>query len=150
MMGAMQQTIYILNGPNLNFLGKREPEIYGSVTLDEIERGCVTHAAERGYAVRCLQSNHEGQLVDWIQEATDKAAGIIINAGAFTHTSVALHDALRACALPIIELHISNIFKRESFRHHSYISEPATGIICGFGVKGYRLALDAMHTLLED
>jgi 3-dehydroquinate dehydratase-2 len=142
-------TILVLNGPNLNLLGVREPQTYGRETLADIEESCLERAAALDLAVDFRQSNHEGQLVDWIQEAREGADGIIINAGAYTHTSIAILDALRACELPIIELHLSNIFSREPFRHHSYISAVARGVICGFGAQGYVLALEAIAYLLE-
>jgi 3-dehydroquinate dehydratase II len=142
-------TILVLNGPNLNLLGVREPQTYGRETLADIEESCLERAAALDLAVDFRQSNHEGQLVDWIQEAREGADGIIINAGAYTHTSIAILDALRACELPIIELHLSNIFSREPFRHHSYISAIARGVICGFGAQGYVLALEAIAYLLE-
>ncbi len=139
----------ILNGPNLNMLGVRQPEIYGSDTLADIERMCRDHSQKIDVDVDFRQSNHEGELVTWIQEARDIQDGIIINAGAYTHTSVALLDALSLADLPIIELHISNIFKRDSFRHHSYISPVATGVICGLGPRGYVVAMDALYGLLD-
>lgn len=144
----MSHTILILNGPNLNLLGTREPEIYGSETLDDIHQLCKDHATQLSINIEFHQSNHEGELVDWIQKVSRDFQGVIINAGAFTHTSVAIHDALRAIGKPIIEVHLSNIFQREEFRHHSYISKPAKGVICGFGSHGYVLALDAMYKLL--
>jgi 3-dehydroquinate dehydratase-2 len=142
-------TVFILNGPNLNLLGVREPSIYGRDTLGDVEERCTARAAALGLEIDFRQSNHEGQLVDWIQEARESADGIILNAGALTHTSVALFDALSAADLPIIEVHLSNIFRRESFRHHSYISLAANGVICGLGAKGYELALDAIASLIE-
>ncbi len=143
-------TILILNGPNLNLLGVREPEIYGAETLADIEEACLERAAALGLAIEFRQSNHEGQLVDWIQEARENAHGIIINPGGYTHTSVAILDALRAAELPVIEVHISNIHRREPFRARSYVSQAATGIIAGFGAHGYVLALEAMaHVLVE-
>lgn len=132
----MSKLIYILNGPNLNLLGKREPEIYGSDTLEDVERNCRAILSD-GYEVALMQSNHEGQIVDWIHEAREKACGIVINPGAFTHTSVAILDALNTFEGPVIEVHISNVHKRESFRHHSYVSLRADGIVIGFGVEGY-------------
>ncbi|HVY12130.1 MAG TPA: type II 3-dehydroquinate dehydratase [Alphaproteobacteria bacterium] len=146
---ASKPTILILNGPNLNLLGTREPEIYGSTTLDAIESECQEAADELRVAIDFRQSNHEGELVDWIQQAREKYSGIIINAGAFSHTSVAILDALNACGLPVIEVHISNIYRREAFRQHSYVSQAATGIICGLGPVGYVLALEAMATMPE-
>jgi 3-dehydroquinate dehydratase II len=143
-------TVFILNGPNLNLLGVRDPSIYGRDTLGDIEERCTARAASLGLEIDFRQTNHEGQLVDWIQEARESADGIILNAGAFTHTSVALLDALTAAGLPIIEVHLSNIFRRERFRHHSYVSLAATGVICGLGGQGYELALDALARLIED
>ena len=142
-------TILVLNGPNLNLLGLREPEIYGHETLADIEESCLEQAAELGLSVDFRQSNHEGQLVDWIQEARENADGIILNAGAYTHTSVAILDALNAAALPVIEVHLSNIYRREEFRHHSYVSRAARGVICGLGGHGYELALMALARLLR-
>ena len=142
-------TVFILNGPNLNLLGVREPSIYGRDTLGDIEERCTARAAAPGLEVDFRQTNHEGQLVDWIQEARESADGIILNAGALSHTSVALLDALSAAELPVIEVHLSNIFRRERFRHHSYISLAANGVICGLGAQGYELALDAIASLIE-
>ena len=142
-------TVFILNGPNLNLLGVREPSIYGRATLGDIEERCAARAGALGLEIDFRQSNHEGQLVDWIQEARESADGIILNAGALTHTSVALLDALSAAELPVIEVHLSNIFRREGFRHHSYVSLAANGVICGLGAKGYELALDALANLIE-
>lgn len=139
--------IMILNGPNLNLLGTREPEIYGSLTLNDITGKCETLANQIGLQLECRQSNHEGELVDWIQEAGSSQDGLILNAGAYTHSSIALQDALSAVSIPIIEVHLSNIFAREAFRHHSYISPVATGVICGLGAEGYLLALRALHHL---
>jgi 3-dehydroquinate dehydratase-2 len=141
--------ILVLNGPNLNLLGVREPKTYGSETLADIEEACLERAAALDLALDFRQSNHEGQLVDWIQEARESADGIVINAGAYTHTSIAILDALRACELPIIEVHLSNIFAREAYRHHSYVSSVARGVICGFGAQSYILALDAIAYVLE-
>ena len=143
-------TVFVLNGPNLNLLGVREPSIYGRDTLGDVEERCTARAAALGLEIDFRQSNHEGQLVDWIQEARESADGIILNAGALTHTSVALLDALSAADLPVIEVHLSNIFRREGFRHHSYVSLAANGVICGFGAQGYELALDAIASLIED
>ncbi len=140
----MADTIFVLNGPNLNLLGTRQPEIYGRRTLGEIEAACAAKAAELGFDLDFRQSNHEGELVTWIQEAGAKAAGIIVNAGAYSHTSVAILDALNALDMPVVEVHLSNIFRREGFRHHSYVSQAATGVICGFGAEGYLLALAAL------
>jgi len=142
-------TVFVLNGPNLNLLGVRGPSIYGRDTLGDIEERCTARAAALGLEIDFRQSNHEGQLVDWIQEACESADGIILNAGALTHTSVALLDALSAAELPVIEVHLSNIFRRESFRHHSYVSLAANGVICGLGAQGYELALDAIANLLD-
>jgi len=141
--------VFVLNGPNLNMLGTREPGIYGGQTLADIERDCVAAGRKLGLAVDFRQTNHEGVLVDWIQEAAAKAAGIVINPGAYTHTSVALQDAIRAAGLSVIEVHLSNIFAREAFRHHSYVSPVAAGVICGLGPAGYRLALEALKPLAE-
>jgi 3-dehydroquinate dehydratase II len=141
--------ILVLNGPNLNLLGVREPKTYGSETLADIEESCLERAAALDLSLDFRQSNHEGQLIDWIQEARESADGIIINAGAYTHTSIAILDALRACELPIIEVHLSNVFARETYRHHSYISSVARGVICGFGAQSYILALEAIAYVLE-
>ncbi len=140
----MDKPIYVLNGPNLNLLGSREPEIYGRTTLADIEAMVRKRAGDLGQTIEFRQSNEEGVLVNWIHEAREKGSAIIINAGAYTHTSVALLDALTAAELPAVEVHLSNIFKRESFRHHSYISGVALGVICGFGATGYLLALEAL------
>jgi 3-dehydroquinate dehydratase II len=142
-------TVFILNGPNLNLLGVRDPTIYGLDTLADIEARCLARAADLDLQIDFRQSNHEGQLVDWIQEARESADGIVLNAGALTHTSVAILDALLASDLPIIEVHLSNIFRREHFRHHSYVSLAAAGVICGLGAQGYELALDAVANLIE-
>jgi 3-dehydroquinate dehydratase II len=142
-------TVYILNGPNLNLLGVRDPSVYGHDTLADIEERCLARAAALDLQIEFRQTNHEGQLVDWIQEARESAKGVILNAGALTHTSVAVLDALSAAGVPIIEVHLSNIFRRESFRHHSYVSLAANGVICGLGVQGYELALDAIVSLIE-
>ena len=141
--------VFMLNGPNLNLLGVREPSIYGRDTLGDIEERCSARAAALGLEIDFRQTNHEGQLVDWIQEARESADGIILNAGALTHTSVALLDALSAAELPVIEVHLSNIFRRERFRHHSYVSLAANGVICGLGARGYELALDGIASLIE-
>ena len=145
----MPKPIYVLNGPNLNMLGVREPSIYGAETLQDVRRRTEARAQQLGLAVDFRQSNSEGELVTWIQEGRDKASGIILNAGAYTHTSVAILDALTAAEKPVIELHLSNVFKRESFRHHSYVSPAAQGVICGFGPKGYELAIEAMADQLD-
>jgi 3-dehydroquinate dehydratase II len=144
----MPKLITVLNGPNLNLLGLRQPEIYGHETLDDIAAATSELAEELGLSVRFLQSNHEGQLIDWVQEARDTSAGIIINAGALTHTSIALLDALNAYDGPVIEVHISNIHKREAFRHHSHLSARADGVIVGCGTQGYQLALHRMARLV--
>ena len=139
----MADTIHILNGPNLNRLGQREPDLYGATTLGDIESQARERAAAAGFDVVFRQSNHEGVLVDWIHEAAD-SAGIVLNAGAYTHTSVALHDAIRSISAPVVEVHLSNVFAREAFRHHSTVSAGATGVICGFGAGSYLLAIDAI------
>ena len=139
----MSRLVYVLNGPNLNLLGTREPQVYGSTTLEEISTELVALAAKAGTKLECFQSNHEGALIDRIHAArTDGTEFAIINPGAFTHTSVAIRDAFAGVALPFIEVHLSNVYKREPFRHHSYLSDIAVGVICGLGVHGYRLALD--------
>ena len=140
--------VFVLNGPNLNMLGKRQPEIYGRDTLADVERMTREAGTRLGLGVDFRQSNIEGELVTWIQEAREAACAIAINAGAYTHTSVALLDALSAAEVPCIEVHLSNIFRRETFRHHSYISLAAHGVICGFGPKGYVLALEALADML--
>jgi 3-dehydroquinate dehydratase-2 len=144
----MTPTVFVLNGPNLNLLGLREPEIYGADTLNDIEDRVTARAKQLGLAVDFRQTNVEGQLVDWIQEARTKARGIIINPAAYTHTSVALHDALKAVGLPAIEVHLSNTHAREEFRHHSYVSPVAHGIVVGFGAYGYELALDGLARII--
>jgi 3-dehydroquinate dehydratase-2 len=140
--------IYILNGPNLNLLGLRQPEIYGRATLEDVAEDCASLAEELGLTIRFHQSNHEGQIIDWIHQARTEGAGVIINPGALTHTSIAILDALNAFDGPVIEVHISNIHKREAFRHHSYVSLRAEGVIAGCGVEGYLLALRRMKTLV--
>ncbi len=140
----MPKPVYVLNGPNLNMLGEREREIYGAGTLEDIEQRCRAAAAARGLAVEFRQTNVEGELVTWIQEARQNASAVIIIAAAYTHTSVAVHDALKLISAPVVEVHLSNIYKREPFRHHSYVSPVATGVICGFGAKGYELAIEAI------
>ncbi|MBL6428015.1 MAG: type II 3-dehydroquinate dehydratase [Maritimibacter sp.] len=144
----MSKTIHILNGPNLNLLGKRQPEIYGADTLADVEKACAELAADLGLSTELFQSNHEGEIVGQIHRARDEAAGIVINAGAYTHTSVAILDALNTFEGPVIEVHISNIHAREPFRHHSYISARAQGVIVGCGVEGYEFAVRRMATLL--
>jgi 3-dehydroquinate dehydratase-2 len=139
---------YVLNGPNLNLLGKRQPEIYGRETLADVEAACRRVGAELKLEIRFHQTNREYELIDWIHEAREDAAGIVINPAAFTHTSVALLDALKTCECPILEVHISNIHQREAFRHHSYVSLAATGVIAGFGTQGYTLALQRLAHLI--
>lgn len=141
--------ILVLNGPNLNLLGKRQPEIYGHETLDDVEEQCLRVAADLGLSVDFRQSNAEHELIAWLHEARETAQGIVINPAGYSHTSVALMDALAACSCPIIEVHISNIHRREPFRHHSYVSHVATGVICGCGTQGYTLALRHLAVLLE-
>ena len=143
----MSKKITVLNGPNLNLLGSREPAIYGSTTLAEIEAMCRQAASEHGFSIDFRQSNHEGVLIDWVQEAATGAAGLIINAGGYTHTSVALHDALKSLAIPIIEVHLSDPKTRETFRHHSFIEPVAKESICGQGARGYVLAIEALSKL---
>jgi 3-dehydroquinate dehydratase-2 len=144
----MSTPILILNGPNLNLLGQREPETYGRETLQDLAARCTQLAGELGLSVDLRQSNHEGQLIDWIQEGRTGAAGIIINPGAYTHTSIAILDALNAYYGPVIELHISQVHRRESFRHHSYVSRRADAVMAGVGVHGYDLALRHIATLI--
>ena len=143
-------TVLVLNGPNLNLLGTREPGIYGTGTLADIEAACAARAATLGLELDFRQSNSEGQLIDWVQAARTGAAGIVINAGGYSHTSIALMDALSATGLPVVEVHLSNIHRREDFRHLSYVSRVARGVIVGLGPQGYELALDAMARLLAD
>jgi 3-dehydroquinate dehydratase-2 len=144
----MPKPIFVLNGPNLNLLGVREPAIYGAETLADVRRRTEARAQVLGLAVDFRQSNHEGELVDWIQEARESASGVILNAGALTHTSVAILDALNAAEKPVIEVHLSNVFRREEFRHRSYVSAAARGVICGFGAKTYELAMEAMADIV--
>ncbi len=146
----MSGSIFILNGPNLNLLGTREPDIYGAVTLASLEEMCEKRATEHGYEVVFRQSNSEGELVGWIQEAGADGAALVLNAGAYTHTSVAILDALKATDMPIIEVHLSNVFAREAFRHNSYVSPAATGVICGLGGAGYEYAIDAVAAILKN
>jgi 3-dehydroquinate dehydratase-2 len=146
----MSRLVYLLNGPNLNLLGKRQPEIYGSETLADIEADCRRLAAELRLEIAFHQSNAENQLIDWIHESRQRAAGMVINAAAYTHTSVAIQDALASCEFPIIEVHISNVHKREAFRHHSYVSAVASGVIAGCGTQGYQLALRRIASLIGD
>ncbi|WP_037080401.1 type II 3-dehydroquinate dehydratase [Neorhizobium vignae] len=143
----MSKTIFVLNGPNLNMLGKREPGIYGAATLKDVEKDCIAAGTELGFNVDFRQSNHEGVLIDWMHEANEKAVGVAINAGAYTHTSIALHDAIKAISVPVIELHISNVHAREEFRHHSMIAPAVKGVICGFGTASYILALHALKSI---
>ena len=145
----MAKRVLVLNGPNLNMLGTREPEIYGAETLQDVEALCRRTGDEFGLAVDFRQSNHEGELVIWIQEARTTADAILINPAAYSHTSVAIYDALKSAGLPVAEVHISNIHQRESFRHHSYVSAVAFGVICGFGSLGYKLALEAVALKLK-
>ena len=142
----MASTIHILNGPNLNRLGVRESGIYGTVTLAEIEKRARERAGQKGFEIVFRQSNHEGDLVDWLHAAAD-SAGVVLNAGAYTHSSIALHDAIRAIEAPVIEVHLSNVFAREDFRHHSTLSAVAKGVICGFGADSYLLAIDGLAAL---
>lgn len=146
---AQQPSILILNGPNLNMLGTREPHIYGAETLADVEALCRAEGARLGLEIDFRQSNHEGELVTWIQQARGNRSAILLNAGAYTHTSVAILDALSAVDLPVIEVHLSNIFRREPFRHHSYVSMAARGVICGLGSHGYVLALQAADRLVR-
>lgn len=144
----MSKVLHIINGPNLNLLGTREPEVYGTTTLADIEAMCADRAQKHGMETLCLQSNDEGEMVNFIQTARTEASGLIINAGAYSHTSVAILDALQAVEVPIIEVHLSNIFAREEFRHHSYVSGVAAGVICGLGAQGYEMAIDALAARL--
>ncbi len=144
----MAKTIYVLNGPNLNLLGQRQPEIYGRNTLADVEALCHAVAKRHGFAITFRQSNHEGDIVDWLQEARQQAAGVIINPGAFTHTSIAILDAIIAAEIPVVEVHISNIHAREEFRRHSYVSRVAKAVVCGFGIEGYELAIAGLAALL--
>jgi len=146
----MTAPIFILNGPNLNLLGLREPEIYGADTLGVVQDRCAAKAEALGLVIDFRQSNHEGELVTWLQEARDAASGVILNAAGYTHTSVAVRDAVLACEKPVIEVHLSNPYAREDFRHHSFISDIAHGVICGLGAKGYELALDALADICGD
>jgi 3-dehydroquinate dehydratase II len=140
----MAKPIFVLNGPNLNLLGSREPEVYGHETLADLEARCAKRAAQFGLGIDFRQSNHEGELIGWVQEARAAASGLMLNAGALTHTSVGLLDALLAVSLPAVEVHLSNVFAREPFRRHSYISRGVSGMICGFGGLGYELAIEAL------
>lgn len=143
------KTVFVLNGPNLNLLGSREPSVYGAQTLADVQQLCAAACERWGLALEFRQSNHEGVLIDWLHEAgkvhaAGALAGVVLNAGAYTHTSVALHDAIKGTAIPLLELHISNVHARESFRHHSYISPVARAVVCGLGVAGYPLAIEAV------
>lgn len=144
LMGAMTYSLLILNGPNLNLLGSRQTQVYGTTTLADIEAACITHGRDLGVAIHFAQSNHEGALIDLLHQARGQHDGVILNAGAYTHTSIALMDAISSVMLPVIELHLSNIHAREGFRHHSYIAPVAVGQICGFGAAGYPLAITAL------
>src|SRR3954466_5735077 len=146
----MSRLVYVLNGPNLNLLGKRQPKIYGYETLANVEADCRKLAEELRLEIRFHQSNREYEIIDWIHEARETAGGLAINPAAFTHTSVAILDALNTCEFPIIEVHISNVHKREAFRHHSYVSLVASGVIAGFGTQGYQLALQRLARLIDD
>jgi 3-dehydroquinate dehydratase II len=142
--------VLILNGPNLNLLGLREPGIYGRSTLADVETMCAAEGERLGLAVTCRQSNVEAELVSWVQEVRGGFAGLVLNAGAYSHTSIALLDAARLLSEPLIEVHLSNIYRRETFRQHSYVSSAATGVLCGFGPSGYIMALQAMAAILAD
>ena len=145
----MNDTIYILNGPNLNLLGKRQPELYGSKTLNDVEKSCNAIASEKAFKIDLRQSNSEAKLIDWIHEARNIGAGLVINPAAYSHTSIAIMDALMAFEGPVIEVHVSNIHKREEFRHQSYVSLRADGVIAGLGVKGYEFAVMKILEILE-
>jgi 3-dehydroquinate dehydratase II len=150
----VSRTVLVLNGPNLDLLGRRDPAVYGTATLADVERMCLEEGERLGLEVDCRQSNHEGQLIDWIHECgrevkAGSCIGAVYNPGAHTHTSVALHDAIEGAEVPVVELHISNVHKREEFRHHSFISPVARGIIVGFGVLGYPLAIQGLHQLTQ-
>ena len=146
----MPKPIFVLSGPNLNLLGVREPDIYGRATLDEIRLACESRAAAKGREIVFRQSNHEGELIDWVQEARTAAAALVINAAGYGHTSVALHDALKTLAIPVIDCHLSNPAAREAFRHSSYVSTAATGVVSGFGAMSYELAVEAACGLAAD
>ena len=150
MSASAPPLIAVLNGPNLNMLGLRQPEIYGEMTLDDVETLCAEAAERLGLAIDFRQTNGEGELISWVQECRGRASGIVINPGGYTHTSVALLDALLATDLPVIEVHVTNIHRREEFRQHSFVSKAAVGVICGLGIGGYALALTAMAELLEE
>jgi 3-dehydroquinate dehydratase-2 len=142
--------VYVINGPNLNMLGLREPDVYGKETLASLEERCQARGKALALTIAFRQSNIEGEIVSWIQEARNAASGIILNAAAYTHTSIAIHDALKAAQVPVIEVHLTNIYKRAPFRHHSYVSPVADGVLCGFGGQGYELAIDAIHKILTE
>jgi len=144
----MAKTIYVLNGPNLNLLGTREPKIYGRATLADVEKLCHATAQRHGLTVVFRQSNHEGEIIDWINEARAAAAGLVINPAGFTTTSIAILDALLAMEAPVVEVHVSNIHAREEFRRHSYVSKAARAVICGFGIEGYALAITGLASML--
>ncbi|MBS28420.1 MAG: type II 3-dehydroquinate dehydratase [Alphaproteobacteria bacterium] len=146
---AKRGSLWVLNGPNLNLLGEREPGIYGGDSLADIEKLCAEAAETAGFDLTFRQTNHEGEMVAWIQDARTEASGVAINAGAYTHTSVAVHDALRLLDIPIVEVHLSNIFAREEFRHKSYVSAAATGVVCGFGTHSYILAITALAARMD-
>jgi 3-dehydroquinate dehydratase II len=146
----MSRLVYVLNGPNLNLLGKRQPHIYGHETLADVEADCRRAATELQLEIEFHQSNREYEIIDWIHAARERAGGLVINPAAFTHTSVAILDALNACEFPVIEVHISNVHKREAFRHHSYVSLRADGVIAGLGTQGYRLALQRIARLIDE
>lgn len=146
----MSRIVFVLNGPNLNLLGKRQPHIYGHKTLADVERDCRAVAKELKLDLRFHQSNREYEIIDWIHQGREEAGGIVINPAAFTHTSVAILDALNACEFPVFEVHISNVHRRESFRHHSYVSLRADGVIAGFGTQGYGLALQRLARLIDE
>lgn len=145
----MAKPVFILNGPNLNLLGTREPDIYGSETLADIEARCQARAKALELVVEARQSNSEAELIGWVHEARSAACAIVINAAAYSHTSIALHDALKSAGVPVVEVHLSNIYKREPFRHQSHVAPVAHGVICGFGAHGYELALEALAELLS-
>ena len=147
--GKVAPPIYVLNGPNLNLLGSREPEIYGRTTLADIKAQVTGRCSQHGFSLVFRQSNHEGALIDWVQEARERAVAVVLNAGGLSHTSIGLMDACRALDIPLVEVHLSNPYRREDYRRHSYISEVATGMICGCGADGYVMAVDAIATLLK-